>query len=805
MAFTPQDDPKPKSPFKGFLPFFWLSIAYLGGVLLADAFMLSPWAWILGIFLALLLFVLTLTLPKALALTHYLRHWTKADQRLPGLILAIFFFLGGWRYADAQIEINHNHVAYYNEREFVELVGVLIEPPDIRDSHTNLIIRTDSMRVPGNETSQGLSQDVSGLVLVQVQSREDWAYGDRVWVAGQLQTPFEGMDFSYREYLSRKGILSTLPYAQVKKLSTGEGNALRAWLLQLRERGFATLHLLFPSPESDLLAGILLGRDQGLSEYLQDAFRKTGTSHIIAISGFNIAILAGLFSSIFTRLLGRKWGAITAILGITGFTVLVGGDAAVVRSAIMGSLGVLGGMFGRRQNGLNSLGLAVLLMCLLNPNVPWDIGFQLSAMATLGLVLYAQPLEEGFIKLASRKMPEDQAARLVGPVSEFFLFTLAAQVMTFPIIAYHFSGLSWIALIANPLILPAQSLVLILGGLAMLVGMLLPGLGIVLAVVALPFVRYTLRLVTWLARLPGGNLILPSFHPLWLILFYFLLFLLTLFPKDQRRSISQRIFTPESALLILSGIVIFVWNRVLTLPDNRLHLTLLDDQGTLLVQSPGEHAILIGGGESPSHLNAILGQILPAGRQSIDVLIVGSAAREDLNGIFAVIENMEVKMALWGINPEVNQTSRNTYTGLYENETPIHLLETGQSLDLGDDIHITVLSVEERNAILWLDWKNFSALIPTGKATSDWLTVPNSPDVIILPNAINIDDLPLWKINAWEPIVLLLPMVDSDLPLQGEHPLLEALECYPLITTLEYQWVGVSTDGEDVWIRGARD
>ncbi len=86
---------------------------------------------------------------------------------------------------------------------------------------------------------------------------------------------------------------------------------------------------------------------------MEEAFQRTGTTHIIAISGFNIAILAGLFTGITTRLLGRKWGSIAALVGISSYTILVGADAAVVRAAIMGAAGVFGGMFGRRQNGLN--------------------------------------------------------------------------------------------------------------------------------------------------------------------------------------------------------------------------------------------------------------------------------------------------------------------------------------------------------------------------------------------------------------------------------------------------------------------
>ena len=497
MQRSSDPDKTKRSPLKGFLPFLWLSLAVLCGILLADWLAWPGWIWAVGSGLGLSVLILAKLLPKSIGFTHHLRKWTGADQRLPRMVLVILFFLTAWRYAVYQPKITPEHAAYYNERGRVELTGVVVEDPDQRDTTINLTLEVESLRL----LDENKMQEATGLVLVQTSSGGDWAYGDRLVVRGSLQTPSESGDFSYRDYLARKRILSLMAYVQVERTDTDAGNPLKAWLLDLRHSGYMTLTKLFSSPESDLLAGILLGLDEGLSPQLQEAFQRTGTTHIIAISGFNMAILAGLFSGITARLFGRKWGALAAILGITGYTVLVGAEAAVVRAAIMGALGVFGGMFGRRQNGLNSLGLAALLMMFQNPNIPWDVGFQLSAAATLGLVLYAQPMEERFVALLAKRLPEERVQRWAGPVSEFFLFTIIAQWLTLPVMAYHFEGVSWLAVFVNPLILPAQSLVMILGGLAMLAGMVLPGLGQVMAVIALPFVSYTIRVVNWLGTL----------------------------------------------------------------------------------------------------------------------------------------------------------------------------------------------------------------------------------------------------------------------------------------------------------------
>lgn len=468
----------------------------------------------------------------------------------------------------------------------------------------------------------------------------------------------------------------------------------------------------------------------------------------------------------------------------------------------MGAFGVFGGMFGRRQNGLNSLGMAALGMMLLESNILWDVGFQLSIAATLGLVLYAQPFEEWFLGLMLNRMDEEKAQRLISPISEFFLFTIIAQMMTLPIMAYHFGGISWIALIANPLILPVQSLVMVLGGLAMLAGMALPGLGHFLAMLAGPFVTYTIRVVTLLARLPGGNLTLPKFKALWLVVFYGLIFFLTLIPKTQQKDTLQKMLSPQLGLLVLAGLTVLIWSRALTSPDGQLHLTLLDAEGTLLIQSPAGNTVLIGGGKRPSTLNQRLGELLPAGQPKLDGLVAGSAYRDDLNALTGSLNDHPAELALWGVDPEINQTTTTVYILLEDSGSKIIAMEAGQSLQIDKNVQLDVLWTGERGAVLWLHWKNFSALLPTGRVEENWLTVPGAPDMVLLPDSLAVEELPLEQVNIWQPAVLLLPLAETDLPLQGEHPLLSLLAGYPLLNTYEHGWIKVSTDGETLWVNG---
>ncbi|UCF27220.1 MAG: ComEC/Rec2 family competence protein, partial [Chloroflexota bacterium] len=399
-------------------------------------------------------------------------------------------------------------IAYYNDAgQETRVMGTIIKPPDVQDNKVVFRVGVEGIQ-PYGET---MFNPVRGVMLARVSNTEDWKYGDRIMLRGDLETPPEFEDFSYRAYLAQQGVYSYMSNARIYRTSSGGGNFILRAIYAYKTHALDTLYRLWPDPEASLLAGILLGVESGIPEDVDQAFRDTGTSHIIVISGFNITIIAGLLVGVFSRLFGGgqsgvRRAAVIALIGIAAYTILVGADAAVVRAAIMGGTAVFASLVGRRQDGLNTLAVVAGLMAAFNPQVLWNIGFQLSFAATLGLVLYAEPLKAAFEKLASRRVTVETAQKLSRPVGEYFLFTLAAQVLVLPIIIYYFQRFSISSLIANPLILPAQPPVMILGGLALLAGTVYYPLGQLLAWIAWPFVAYTIRIVEFLAGFPGGTL-----------------------------------------------------------------------------------------------------------------------------------------------------------------------------------------------------------------------------------------------------------------------------------------------------------
>jgi competence protein ComEC len=217
--------------------------------------------------------------------------------RMIGLGAAVFF-LGAWRLAVAVPNFDSSHISAHNDSfRIATLTGVISDFPDTRDDYIGLRIRSDSIRYSDSEAPQSLT----GNALVRADRFSSFSYGDRVEALGILETPPEFEDFSYRDYLARQGIFSLIANASVTTVATGKGNPILHLLFGLRQRALDTLYSIFPDPEASLLAGILLGIESGISSDVREAFNDTSTTHIIAISGFNITILAALVISLTGR------------------------------------------------------------------------------------------------------------------------------------------------------------------------------------------------------------------------------------------------------------------------------------------------------------------------------------------------------------------------------------------------------------------------------------------------------------------------------------------------------------------------
>lgn len=785
------------------LPLMWFSLAFLGGIVLASVVSLSIWVWISITVFAIFLLVISQILTTRLPASFPLHPFT--------FILFTGLCLGAARYQMSVPKFDAFHIAFYNDREYDLLItGTLVEPPDYRDNYTNL-----RLKVTGVDTGDR-ELPVSGLILARVSNNQVFHYGDILRLRGKLKTPPENEDFSYRDYLAAQHIHSYMSTAEVTILPGVGGNPFSRALYALKDKALNNIYRLFPDPESSLLAGILLGVDTGLTNDLQQAFKDTGTAHIIAISGFNISIIAGLFVTFFSKFLGPRRGALLAVIGIAFYTILVGADAAVVRAALMGGLALFAKQVGRRQFALNTLLAVALLMCLWNPLYVWDVGFQLSFFATLGLILYADPFSQSANRIITKYIPASAAEKSAELFSEFVLLTLAAQVTTIPIMAYHFQRISLVSFIANPFILPPQPAVMILGGLAVLLSLIWLPLGQIAAWVAWPFVVYTIRMVELFDRVPHGTLYLGKLS-IWVVIAAYAVLLSVTFGGERLKGWFQTLKRDQfkvpagTGLIILLLALLLVWRAALAIPDRLLHITFLDvgSADAVLIETPSGKHVLINGGPSVTTLSDELGRRLPAFNRKLDWLIVAGTEEDDVAALPRVIERYPPNAVLWSGNTQASFSSRvlNEYLSLQDFQ--VTNAEPEQILDLGEGATLKVVTAGPRGAILLVEWKNFRTLLPIGMSFEALDELRNGAkigpvSVLSLADAgYAASNPPEWIANL-NPEIVELSVDAADQNGMPDSSVLDSVKDYELLRTDQNGWIEVTTNGEQMWVNVER-
>lgn len=619
--------------------------------------------------------------------------WMRDQSWLRWLTLGVLLFsLGAWRFA--AVQDNSDDLVPLQNEGTVSIDGVVVREPDTRD--TVALLRVDVERV----LWLGAWHEGTGTVQLLVRRENDITFGDRIVATGVLRPAAVLDTFNYGDYLARQGVNSVLSPQDINIVGEGEGPAWRGALLSLKQRAEHTIEHHLPDPQASLLTGILLGDDNDMSPDVEDAFIATGTSHIIAISGFNMALIAGLISSTLGKLFTQRWLVLwVSVSLIIGYTVFVGAEAPVVRAAIMSSLLVLGQTIRHKTFVPASLAFVVLLMGMLDPWALWDVGFQLSFAAVLGMMLLVPPLEHRFQQLTQAVFTERAGRWLQVLLSEALVVSLAAQVFVLPLVLHYFGQLSMMSLLANLLIVPVQAYVLILGAIATIIGIVLAPLGAVaFQAVWLPL-TWTTFIVRELAESPWALLDLQISSGV-LAVSVIIALSMTIFsataPRHYRTALSYcGVWLAMGTVVVVSLSLLSITMQYRTnQPDGRLHVTYLDAglSNSVIIESPGGALFLIDGGPYPSRLLNAIGDRVPPYKRSVDVLFITHDDEEDIGAIRALAERYTIQTLVTSVRNSREQRYFDLLHDLEDNGTIVLQADAGHRLRTGDGVLLEILA-----------------------------------------------------------------------------------------------------------------
>ncbi len=388
--------------------------------------------------------------------------------------------------------------------EEVELVGVVADDPDVRLSNQHLNIKLDGQK------------DVT--ILVMVGREAEVSYGDRVKVRGILEEPENfttnsGKEFNYRRYLANQDIYFLIKNADVLILSSGNGNKIKSVLYKIRGSFMKNINKVIGMPESDLANGLILGARGGFDSDTKQEFIETGTIHIIALSGYNVSIVAENVMKVFSLIFSQIVSIICGIVVILLFIIMTGASATAIRAGIMATIMLLGKMTGRNYLAGRALVIAALLMIANDPRVLVDMSFQLSFIATGG-ILFVTP----------KVMPWFKWLPMRFKIRETMATTVAATIAVLPILLYLTGVLSLVSIPANILILifiPTAMLFVFITGMT---GFISPLLSIPFGFISYIILLYILSVIHFLGTLSFASVTVHFFPlPLTIIIYGFLI------------------------------------------------------------------------------------------------------------------------------------------------------------------------------------------------------------------------------------------------------------------------------------------
>ena len=784
---------------------YWVA-AWTCGIFLGRHTTSSPFYWLL----AGILFASTAVV---------IRKHFNARIRLALAVLA-FMAWGVGRISWANQPLPDHHIAYRVGTGFVTLSGTISDYPDVREHFVNLQISVTSLQTSGSATRS------TGKILAQAPRYGNYKYGDTVTVTGKLLTPPEFDTFSYRDYLARRGIYGYIPNAEVDIIQRTD--RVLGYVFDLRAHFESIIEDLLPSPQAPLLSGILLGVESQIPPDVREAFNRTGTSHIIAISGANIIVVIQVLLRSLQPITGKRRARLLTISGVGFYTILVGADPAVVRAAIMGSLSLIAMQTGRKAHGLTSLAFSIWLMSLVNPTILWDVGFQLSVAATAGLVLFADDFARALEAVLARGFAENSARQIAHWLSEPVTIGLAAQITTTPLILFYFGRFSLISFIANVLILPVQAYIMIWGWITVGIGSVWLLGGQVLAAVLWIPLTYTLEIVRSLSRLDWASTPWkPSESAVWIFYGVFLgiAWLRMLHPEDRRVWFDRlrRQISTGAAFVGITLVCVLVWYSALRQPDSQLHIWFLDVGGgnAVLLQTPQGAHVLIDGGSNPSRLRSAIGDILPFWDRNLELVLVSQPKSSAIGAVPALLENYRPSLILTNGQTAASESIQALLAMAGTHSWPVHTVTAGYTIRTSDGIEIMILyppplppdqitnkTLDEMPLVIRVQYKNTSLLVVPEISEGVRDDLIHSPayfesTIVVLPShghrRVNTIEF-LHKVKPRVAIVMVAAGNRSDLPHTETLTRLASEGDPKVFRTDQHGTTEIITDGNQMWI-----
>ena len=631
---------------------------------------------------------------------------------------------------------------FYIEKQFsnieeINCVAKIISIKEEKDYKDKYIIKImyklneeDDTNFKENLNIRKLNKIENSKLIIYVDKENTFFPGDIVTIKGiysRAETRRNYLGFNYRKYLKTQEIFGIIEVEEIYK--KGETKDFWCKLENLRLKLLNKIDKFYKEDESEFLKSLLLGKTDGLSENIEENFRNSSISHVLAISGMHVSyVIIGMNFLLNKVIKSKKRRNYILIFFLLFFYLLTGKAVSALRACIMSSLILFASNICKKNNFYISFIFSFSIIIFLNPYNIFNIGLWLSYMGTLGIVLIYPFLKKVlFHKLKINLNNKNLLSKILNNIFDNLLVTISAQILIFPIMIYVFNTISISFFISNILISFFIGPVLILGYITILAPYFLFPFTQIIVYFEKMLINLSLEIARICAKIPLSKIIVITPNFITIILFYIIILMIVYcFYKKKiymiRLIVSYKFFKSQAInlkkfiykkiikineyrrneltkIIILALVCMLIFYQTIKLKDSyALQINFVDvGQGDCTyIKTPKGKNIIIDGGEGNSDKydygeKVLLPYLLDKKVRKIDYLIVTHADSDHIGGLFSILKNIKVNKILIGIQPENSNQYEDLEKIAKQKNVEIITLKAGDKLKIEEKIYIDVL------------------------------------------------------------------------------------------------------------------
>lgn len=612
---------------------------------------------------------------------------------------------------------------YKNVNENLEIVGTIISNPMDKQYKNQYILKVEKI-------NENKSYKNTNLQLNVKKEEKLLSYGDKIIIKGNFEEASSARNeggFDYKQYLKSKNVygIISVDKKDIKLIKKNNVNVIDLLANKVSNSMKIKIEQNLSNETSKLLSGILIGNKNNLQKEIQEDFRNSSLSHVLAISGMHVSyIMLGITFVINKMKFNKKISKIITIFILLFFIILTGKTASVTRACFMSSYIILASLFHKKAHVLASISISLLIILIINPYLILDIGLQLSYGGTIGIVLIYPILK----KLKKKKEDKNSKfKKIIHKVKEkildIILITISANLVIFPIVLFHYNTISFTFIISNLLISPIIGIIIILGFISVFASYIISPISKVMFLILQTFLNLLIKIAHFCAELPFSKVYFPT-PKIYVIIIYYV-FLIFIILARNKIIVVKKI---NKKIIIIFVIIIIILNLILNFIPKTFTIYFIDvGQGdSMLILTPKGKKILVDGGGSKDEESFNVGEqtlipyLLNKGITKLDYILISHFDSDHVGGILSVLEELKVEKVII-CEQEENENYRRFKEIVKNKKINVYIVRKGNNLKIEKDISINILwpknerikenAINNNSIVAKLNYKNFSILL----------------------------------------------------------------------------------------------